>query len=60
MRALDDYYEKTYPEFVPLRTKCKEILQEEEDLSGKTTFCKYGNAPIAQFFDGFLRTEIPA
>uniref|UniRef100_A0A914DYC1 H(+)-transporting two-sector ATPase n=2 Tax=Acrobeloides nanus TaxID=290746 RepID=A0A914DYC1_9BILA len=33
MRALDDYYEKTYPEFVPLRTKCKEILQEEEDLS---------------------------
>lgn len=33
MRALDDYYEKAYPEFVPLRTKCKEILQEEEDLS---------------------------
>lgn len=33
MRALDDYYEKNFPEFVPLRTKCKEILQEEEDLS---------------------------
>jgi len=33
MRALDDYYEKSYPEFVPLRTKVKEILQEEEDLS---------------------------
>jgi V-type H+-transporting ATPase subunit A len=33
MRALDDYYEKNYPEFVPLRTKVKEILQEEEDLS---------------------------
>jgi len=33
MRALDDYYEKHFPEFVPLRTKCKEILQEEEDLS---------------------------
>lgn len=33
MRALDDFYEKNYPEFVPLRTKCKEILQEEEDLS---------------------------
>jgi V-type H+-transporting ATPase subunit A len=32
-RALDDYYEKNYPEFVALRTKCKEILQEEEDLS---------------------------
>jgi V-type H+-transporting ATPase subunit A len=33
MRALDDYYEKNYPDFVPLRTKAKEILQEEEDLS---------------------------
>uniref|UniRef100_A0A158R4D8 H(+)-transporting two-sector ATPase n=1 Tax=Syphacia muris TaxID=451379 RepID=A0A158R4D8_9BILA len=32
-RALDDYYEKNFPEFVALRTKCKEILQEEEDLS---------------------------
>lgn len=27
MRALDDYYEKNFPEFVALRTKCKEILQ---------------------------------
>ncbi|XP_027038081.1 V-type proton ATPase catalytic subunit A [Pocillopora verrucosa] len=33
MRALDDFYEKNYPEFVALRTKVKEILQEEEDLS---------------------------
>ena len=33
MRALDDYYEKHFPEFVSLRTKCREILQEEEDLS---------------------------
>jgi len=33
MRSLDEYYEKNYPEFVALRTKCKEILQEEEDLS---------------------------
>jgi len=32
-RALDEYYEKAFPEFVPLRTKVKEILQEEEDLS---------------------------
>ncbi|CAF0872401.1 unnamed protein product, partial [Didymodactylos carnosus] len=32
-RALDDYYDKNFPEFVPLRAKCKEILQEEEDLS---------------------------
>ncbi|CAF2331794.1 unnamed protein product [Rotaria sp. Silwood2] len=32
-RVLDDYYDKNFPEFVPLRAKCKEILQEEEDLS---------------------------
>ncbi|KFD51974.1 hypothetical protein M514_07106 [Trichuris suis] len=32
-RALDDFYDKYFPDFVPLRTKCKEILQEEEDLS---------------------------
>ncbi|XP_039952352.1 V-type proton ATPase catalytic subunit A-like isoform X1 [Bactrocera tryoni] len=33
MRALDEYYEEHFPEFVPLRLKVKEILQEEEDLS---------------------------
>ncbi|CAK9304422.1 unnamed protein product [Gordionus sp. m RMFG-2023] len=33
LRVLDDYYDKNYPEFIPLRTKCKEILQEDEDLS---------------------------
>lgn len=33
MRALDDFYDKNFPEFVTLRTKTKEILQEEEDLS---------------------------
>lgn len=32
MRALDEYYDKHFPEFVALRTKVKEILQEEEDL----------------------------
>merc|ERR1711962_755072 len=32
-RALDDYYEKNHPDFVALRTKVNEILQEEEDLS---------------------------
>eukprot|EP00064_Thunnus_orientalis_P019813 superscaffoldBa00005134_g19943 len=32
-RALDEYYDKQFPEFVPLRTKAKEILQEEEDLA---------------------------
>jgi len=31
--ALDEYYDTHFPEFVPLRTKAKEILQEEEDLS---------------------------
>jgi len=33
MRALDDFYEKNFQDFVPLRTKVKEILQEEEELS---------------------------
>merc|ERR1712203_656270 len=32
-RALDDYYEKNFPDFVALKTKVNEILQEEEDLS---------------------------
>jgi len=32
-RALDDFYEKNYSEFVPLRIKVNEILQEEEDLA---------------------------
>ncbi|KAG9511029.1 V-type proton ATPase catalytic subunit A, partial [Fragariocoptes setiger] len=30
---LDDYYERNYPDFVSVRTKCSQILQEEEDLS---------------------------
>ncbi|XP_065845596.1 V-type proton ATPase catalytic subunit A-like isoform X2 [Oscarella lobularis] len=33
MRALDDFYEKSYPDFISFRTKVKQILQEEEDLS---------------------------
>jgi len=33
IRALDDFYEKNFAEFTSLRTKVKEILQEEEDLS---------------------------
>lgn len=33
MRALDDYYDKHYPEFSGFRTKAREILQNEEDLS---------------------------
>ncbi|KAL5019939.1 hypothetical protein ScPMuIL_002831 [Solemya velum] len=32
-RALDEFYDRNFPEFTPLRTKTKEILQEEEDLS---------------------------
>jgi V-type H+-transporting ATPase subunit A len=33
MKALEPFYESFDPEFVGLRTKCKEILQMEEDLS---------------------------
>jgi V-type H+-transporting ATPase subunit A len=33
MRALDEYYDKNFPDFTNLRTKVREILQEEEDLS---------------------------
>ncbi|VDP74504.1 unnamed protein product [Echinostoma caproni] len=33
LRALDDYYDRNFPEFVALRTKMNEILQEEEELS---------------------------
>ena len=33
MKALEPYYENMDPEFVPLRTKCREILQSEEDLA---------------------------
>ncbi|KAI9293577.1 V-type proton ATPase catalytic subunit A [Neoconidiobolus thromboides FSU 785] len=33
MKALEPYYEKADSEFIGLRTKCKEILQMEEDLS---------------------------
>merc|ERR1712212_949302 len=33
MKALDDYYERNFPEFVTYRTKMREILQEEDDLA---------------------------
>lgn len=33
MKVLDQYYDTVDPDFVPLRTKCKEILQEEDDLT---------------------------
>ncbi|KAJ3415968.1 H(+)-transporting V1 sector ATPase subunit A [Chytridiales sp. JEL 0842] len=33
MKALEPYYESMDPEFITLRTKCKEILQQEEDLA---------------------------
>ncbi|XP_014667614.1 PREDICTED: V-type proton ATPase catalytic subunit A [Priapulus caudatus] len=33
MRVLDEFYDKNFPEFIPLRNKTREILQEEEDLS---------------------------
>ncbi|UJR17132.1 hypothetical protein I4U23_004028 [Adineta vaga] len=31
--VLNDYYESNFPEFISIRAKCKQILQEEEDLS---------------------------
>ncbi|POI19802.1 hypothetical protein CIB84_016453, partial [Bambusicola thoracicus] len=33
LRALDPHYEQLHPEFPALRTRAREILQEEEDLS---------------------------
>lgn len=33
VRALEDYYDREFPEFVTLRSKTKEILQVEEDLA---------------------------
>ncbi|NXA43455.1 VATA ATPase, partial [Eudromia elegans] len=33
LRALEPHYERQHPEFPALRTKAKEILQEEEDLA---------------------------
>ncbi|KAJ3192394.1 hypothetical protein HK101_006631 [Irineochytrium annulatum] len=33
MKALEPYYETFDPDFIALRTKCKEILQAEEDLA---------------------------
>ena len=33
MKALEPYYETFDPEFIKLRTKCREVLQMEEDLS---------------------------
>jgi V-type H+-transporting ATPase subunit A len=33
LKALDPHYETVDPEFVALRTKCKEILQLEDDLT---------------------------
>jgi len=33
VNVLDTYYENTDPEFVNLRTKCKEILQNEDELT---------------------------
>lgn len=31
--ALDEFYDKNFPEFTALRNKCSRILQEEEELS---------------------------
>ena len=66
MKALDDYYDRNFPEFVALRTKVKEILQEEEDLSeivqlvGKVTqyflYCKNSRALYIELLGKRKRT----
>ncbi|XP_075261557.1 V-type proton ATPase catalytic subunit A-like [Convolutriloba macropyga] len=33
IKALDDYFDKNHPEFPSLRSKAREILQEEQELS---------------------------
>ncbi|XP_063720447.1 V-type proton ATPase catalytic subunit A-like [Symsagittifera roscoffensis] len=33
IKALDDFFDKNYPEFPALRSKAREILQEEQELS---------------------------
>lgn len=33
MHALDEFYDKEFPEFPALRTKVREILQVEEELA---------------------------
>lgn len=55
MKALEPYYESFDPDFIGLRTRCKEILQTEEDLSeivqlvGKVyyffIYCLFGSPP---------------
>lgn len=40
-RALDDFYDKNFPEFVPLRTKAKEILQVSAKTFSQTIWYVY-------------------
>uniref|UniRef100_A0AAQ5XC62 H(+)-transporting two-sector ATPase n=1 Tax=Amphiprion ocellaris TaxID=80972 RepID=A0AAQ5XC62_AMPOC len=56
-RALDEYYDKHFAEFVPLRTKAKEILQEEEDLAEIVQLVgKSETHPVAKLIkDDFLQ-----
>lgn len=66
-RALDEYYDKHFPEFVPLRTKAKEILQEEEDLAeivqlvGKVNGARSCHTDLAKINWGFKaqRSDLP-
>ena len=59
MRALDEYYDKNYYEFVPLRTKIKEILQEEEDLSEIVQLVGKVSAKYRKCWGDFTRTSNP-
>ncbi|KAJ3099139.1 V-type proton ATPase catalytic subunit A [Physocladia obscura] len=44
MKALEPYYESMDPEFIGLRTKCREILQQEEDLAEIVQLSALGKA----------------
>lgn len=65
-RALDEYYDKHFPEFVPLRTKAKEILQEEEDLAeivqlvGKVFQRSVGGRGLIFWFNLFIFFPFPS
>ena len=54
-KALEPYYESLDPDFINLRTQCKEILQKEEDLAeivqlvGKVIFLIYFNLLLSLY-----------
>ena len=47
LNVLNEYYDKEYPEFVPLRTKAQQILQADDDLSEIVQLVGKGSLPEA-------------